>query len=335
MRKILMTLTTLVNILWIRGASNIFYFSAEDLETEAQCKSLTKFKDDLRKDIYEGSRNPIKGIVNLMTKGNEFGKIDLRVINESFKTLLKNLSSNEKTSETDLAELLANQFQSVPYCMDIAGAANMIFRMLQYKMIENQKIFLSSFLKATEKAFQMQFIFYTLSNLIECDRELLTAIAKTYYESSDTLIDEFVLIYDQILQLHNEKRPQFLKKMYRDAFNVVVRDGQAYLGVFLLYQLKGFMVGDLGEAPNWIIDNYFLVQVGAFLTVMTKDLRTLKGRQTVENLKSEFSKWTDILKTTDLYKQENGFSTHEHTAANCQTCRAVSIAEKNKNRIPV
>lgn len=309
----------------------------EDLQLENGCRTFESFYKTLRKDLVESTKNPFKFLLTVVGRGNEYGKENLSIAQAEFNDLVAELNIDQTDFEKDFAFVFAKQFEEMPFCMEVSDAVTFVFKLLKFKFLKDKKAnFLKTFLSRVAPAFKIRFILYTLENVMECDEELTKALLDNYYESESDFIDEFIRLYETVLDLHSQTDQTQWQKTYKNSVTTAITQGKAFLGIFLLYQFKGLFADQFGEYSNFFIDHFVLCKVSAFLTSIISDVGSPKKKSLIADLSSYFTNVHDRqLKSKNILEIENTITMNNKIADDCPQCFAKRLAEKQLASKPV
>ena len=300
--------------------------SEADAKLEVKCQRIESYFFKIRKDLVQGTWNPAKAMLNMMLKGNEFGRISTQEASKEFQSLKSDL---KQTTQQAFALTLAEQFTTVPYCMRVSDAATLVFKLLKIGVIDKPGEFLQTFLNETDQAFTIQFILYTLHNFLKCSDTFIFQIIDSFYTSRDKVLEEFIKLYQWVLDVHKASGEKAQAAIYKDAFNAVLKQGQAFMGIFLLYQIKNLLLPHLDQNVNWIVDNVFLYKVTEFLTTVAKGVKNNNEKEQIHELTQFFSDLQATLTTQDMKKVDNALVRQGEVVRQCPQCQA----EENLQRI--
>jgi len=301
-----------------------------DAAIENDCRQLESFFGELRKDLFEPTKNPFKYLLTIVSRGNEFGKVNISLVQSQFNELLTDFGINTDHLETELAVALASQFKDMPFCMEISDAATFIFRLLKFDFVkENKSVFLRTLLRETSPAFQIRFILYTLENLMECNEELTESLLSTYYDNQTDFINEFVSLYETVLNLHSQNSKSQWQLTYTKSIDLALSQGKAFLTIFLLYQFKGLFASEFSDYMNFFIDHFVLCKISAFLVSVIQDLKISKQKSLIVDLSNFFVNMHDQqLKSKNILELENIITANNKAVEDCPQCIAKLATKK-------
>jgi hypothetical protein len=337
------SLLNLIILLFLQNHTALvgIQLSEDDARLESHCQHIEDFMKILRQDLFEETKNPFKYILITVGRGNEYGKQSITSAMAQYNELLSKLDITTNR-DINLASALGKQFVEVPYCMPVADTANFVFKLLKYDFVTDKTIFLQTFLNTANKQFTIRFILYTLENILESSEQLTHELIVNYYSSSEEMIDEFISLFDTIIQLNKKTDNSDKQKTYKNVVNVAVSQGKAFLGIFLLYQFKGLFQDNFSDYGNFFIDHFVLCKIGAFLTTIIQDIASLKPKAQIVNLSKYFVEIHDRkLMSKNVVDVEQRFTENNIIADDCPQCFArreaqrISTLESEGNTIRV
>lgn len=196
------------------------------------CQALKNFNEDLKKKVYTSNTVPLTGNARhldtkYMSIDNSVGQISDQEFKVSFNKLLESIESELVMYEEIFAQILAQFITREHNCLTKTELDELIFNFL-YKKLVNSESFLKQFILALDNSMQLNFIKDNIKRFFKANNSFMNIVDQQYHNDPTAVINQFCILYSQVLYLKDARDNDYLKHNIESAANNVLKTGGIY-----------------------------------------------------------------------------------------------------------
>lgn len=200
------------------------------------CSRLRNFNSLLNKKTYSGSfiqsldqaKEWMNGTTWFKKDSDQISDIDLK---DSFEELCKKLEIEQYTDE-DFAMFLAKFINTKDDCFTNEELIAFIYFFLENDLAKNNKNFVHKFVYELNNKASLKFMKDMIKAFLDCDKNFLIILEEQYKQNKEFMMDQFALLYAQVLYLKKAQTEDGYSQKARDVLENALRTGGIYVMLY-------------------------------------------------------------------------------------------------------